>query len=85
MRTRSTTDPQPTEEAQVSYVIKLNYPGDVREKVLGKVVGPDGTGKQYLTIKEAVFDPESNLTRCGLTYTTQNEMIDYAREIGAVQ
>jgi len=50
----------------------LNYPGDVRGSI-GSVMGPmlesrTSPAGQYLTVVEEHFDPETGVTRLGLTY-----------------
>lgn len=45
------------------------YNGECRESV-GEVMGPNTMG-EYLTVVEALYDPDSNTTRLGFSYGTQ--------------
>lgn len=50
----------------------LTYRGD-RTAAVGTVLGPDELG-QWKTIKTAVYNPDTDRTRVGLTYSTPAEL-----------
>ena len=49
------------------------YSADVRESIVGHVLGPNTLG-EYMRVVEAIYDDETGLTRVGFVFASEEEI-----------
>ncbi|WP_146605123.1 hypothetical protein [Jiangella anatolica] len=52
---------------------KLNYPGDLRGKIEGQVVGPNRMGELFV-IRATEYNAETDVTTAHLAYATTEDV-----------